>query len=59
VWLGVRLEGRTGAVLAGFYRRLGPQRSVLIEAVSMDMTSIYREPIPAAVICHDPVHPVK
>jgi transposase len=56
-------EGRTSAALAGFYQQLGPQRSMLIEAVSMDMTSIYREPtrehLPDAAICYDPFHVIK
>ncbi|GAA2536322.1 ISL3 family transposase [Winogradskya humida] len=53
-------EGRTSEALAMFYRRLGPDRQATIEAVSMDMTSIYREPtrehLPHAAICFDPFH---
>ena len=57
VWVA---EGRTKAALAGFYDALGPERRDQIEAISMDMTSIYREAtieaIPDAVICLDPFH---
>jgi transposase len=53
-------EGRTSAALAAFYDQLGPQRRDLIQAVSMDMTRIYREltleQLPAAPICFDPFH---
>jgi len=56
-------EGRTSAALAGFYAQLGPQRCHRIQAVSMDMTSIYREPtrehLPDAAICYDPFHVIK
>jgi hypothetical protein len=51
-------EGRTSEALAALYQQLGPQRRDLIEAVSMDMTRIYREPtlayLPQAAICYDP-----
>lgn len=57
VWVA---EGRTKAALASFYEALGPERAARIEAVSMDMTSIYREAtieaIPEAAICLDPFH---
>lgn len=53
-------EGRTKEALAAFYDALGPERCALIEAVSMDMTTIYRsitqERIPHAAICLDPFH---
>ena len=56
-------EGRTSAAFAGFYALLGPDRRQLIEAVTMDMTSIYREPtrehLPQAAICFDPFHVIK
>ena len=57
VWVA---EGRTKAALASFYDALGPERRDQIEAISMDMTSIYREAtleaIPDAAICLDPFH---
>ena len=57
VWVA---EGRTKAALAGFYEALGPERAAQIQAVSMDMTSIYREAtieaIPDVAICLDPFH---
>jgi transposase len=57
VWVA---EGRTKAALASFYEALGPERTARIEAVSMDMTSIYREAtleaIPDVAICLDPFH---
>jgi transposase len=56
-------EGRTSEALAAFYEQLGPQRRDLIQAVSMDMTRIYREPtaayLPQAAICYDPFHVIK
>ena len=57
VWVA---EGRTKAALTSFYDALGPERRAQIEAISMDMTSIYREAtiesIPDAAICLDPFH---
>lgn len=57
VWVA---EGRTKAALAGFYEALGPERRDQIKAISMDMTTIYREAtieaIPDAAICLDPFH---
>jgi transposase len=54
------VEGRTKEALAGFYAALGEQRCAEIEAVSMDMTTIYRsiteQTIPHAAICLDPFH---
>ena len=56
-------EGRTSAALAVFYEQLGPRRCELIQAVTMDMTRIYREPtrehLPQAAICFDPFHVIK
>ena len=56
-------EERSSATLTLFYEQLGPERRALIQAVSMDMTRIYREPtrehLPAAAICFDPFHVVK
>jgi len=46
--------------LAGFYEALGPERRDQIAAISMDMTSIYRDAtidaVPDAAICLDPFH---
>lgn len=60
VWVA---KGRTKAALASFYDALGPERCEQIAAVSMDMTSIYREAtieaIPDAAICLDPFHAMK
>ena len=39
VWVA---EGRTKAALASFFELLGPTRCELVQAVSMDMTTIYR-----------------
>lgn len=56
-------QGRTSAALAAFYDLLGPHRRAHIQAISMDMTRIYREPtlehLPHAAICFDPFHVVK
>jgi transposase len=53
-------EGRTKEALGAFYDALGPERCARIEAVSMDMSSIYRsiteERLPHAHICLDPFH---
>lgn len=60
VWVA---KGRTKAALGGFYDALGPQRRAQVQAVSMDMTSIYREAtieaVPHAAICLDPFHAMK
>lgn len=60
VWVA---KGRTKAALAEFFDTLGPDRCAQITAVSMDMTSIYREAtieaVPDAVICLDPFHAMK
>lgn len=60
VWIG---EGRSGAVLTRFYDLLGEDRRARIEAVTMDMTRIYREPtlaqLPNAAVCFDPFHVIK
>lgn len=53
-------EGRTREALEAFYDAIGPERLAVIEAVSMDMTPIYRgvteERVPHAAICLDPFH---
>jgi transposase len=60
VWIG---EGRSGKVLTAFYDLLGEDRRARIEAVTMDMTRIYREPtltqLPNAAVCFDPFHVIK
>jgi transposase len=60
VWVA---EGRTKAALASFFELLGPTRCELVQAVSMDMTPIYRaaaeEAVPNAVICLDQFHAMK
>jgi transposase len=57
VWVA---KGRTKQALSSFFEALGPQRRAQVAAVSMDMTSIYREAtresVPHAVICLDPFH---
>lgn len=54
------VDGRTKEALETFYDALGAERCAQIEAVSMDMTSIYRsateDRIPHAKICLDPFH---
>lgn len=60
VWVA---EGRTKKALTSLYEAMGSERRDQVKAVSMDMTSIYRdatrETIPQAVICLDPFHAVK
>ena len=57
VWVA---KGRTKHALGSFYDALGEQRRAQVAAVSMDMTSIYREAtrdaVPQAAICLDPFH---
>ncbi len=56
-------EGRSVETLRHFFREIGPERCAQMEAVSMDMTPIYREAaremVPQAVICLDPFHAMK
>jgi len=56
-------EGHTSATLSAFYDLLGAERRARIQAVTMDMARIYREPtrehLPAAAICFDPFHVIK
>jgi transposase len=60
VWIG---QGRSQTALNEFFDALGEQRRAQIEAVSMDMTRIYREAtrktLPQAEICFDPFHLIK
>ncbi|MEU4245239.1 ISL3 family transposase [Actinoplanes sp. NPDC026619] len=56
-------EGRNQHVLAEFLQSLGEAGRAPIEAVSMDMTAIYRKAttahVPHAKICLDPFHVIK
>jgi transposase len=56
-------EGRSQHVLGEFLESLGPAGRARIEAVSMDMTPIYRKAttthVPHAAICLDPFHAIK
>jgi transposase len=62
VWGG---PGRDAATLDRFFDELGPQRSALIEAVSLDLGPAYLKSVqadghaPQAVVCADPFHLVK
>lgn len=53
-------EGRTQQALNSFFLDLGPERCAQVEAISMDMASIWKQPcathIPQAQICFDPFH---
>ncbi len=58
-------EGKDAATLDGFFDELGPQRSVAIEAVSMDLRPAFLKSVtaeghaPQAVVCADVFHLVK
>ena len=56
-------EGRSHAALNSFFKLLGPQRCAQVQAISMDMAHIWRQPcadhIPQAAICFDPFHVVR
>jgi len=60
VWVA---KGKRGAALEAFYQALGPDRCERIEAVSMDLGTIYRDAtrrwVPAAAICFDPFHVIQ
>jgi transposase len=60
VWVA---KGKRGAALEGFFDELGEQRSAQVEAISMDLGTIYRDVanrrIPGATICFDPFHVVQ
>lgn len=57
VWVA---EGRNQQALTGFFEALGPQRCQQVQAISMDMATVWREPcnqfIPQADLCFDPFH---
>jgi transposase len=56
-------KGRNQAALNSFFELLGPDRCAQIQAISMDMAPIWRDPctehIPQAAICFDPFHVVR
>lgn len=58
-------SGRDAKTLDAFFDELGPQRSPLIEAVSMDLGPAYLKSVradghaPQAIVCADPFHLVK
>lgn len=60
VWVG---KGRSQAVLTSFYEQLGPERCAQVEAISMDMVTVWqaptREHAPNAVMCFDPFHVIR
>ena len=60
VWVA---PGKRGQALQDFYTALGPEGRQRIEAVSMDLGTIYRDTtrraVPDAVICFDPFHVIQ
>ena len=60
VWVA---QGRSQAVLSSFYEALGPDRCAQLEAISMDMVTVWqaptREHAPQAVMCFDPFHVIR
>lgn len=60
VWIA---KGKRGAALEAFYEALGPEGRDRLEAVSMDLGTIYRDAtkrqVPNAVICFDPFHVIQ
>ncbi len=58
-------EGKDAATLNDFFDALGPQRSSLIEAVSMDLGPAFLKSVrseghaPQAIVCADPFHVVQ
>lgn len=58
-------EGKDAKTLDGFFDELGPQRSGVIEAVSLDLGPAFIKSVtapghaPQAVVCADPFHIVK
>ena len=60
VWVA---PGKRGQALQDFYTALGPEGRDRIEAVSMDLGTIYRDTtrraVPDAVICFDPFHVIQ
>jgi transposase len=60
VWVA---KGKRGQALADFYDALGPIGRDRIEAVSMDLSTIYtavtKDALPEATICYDPFHVIQ
>lgn len=60
VWVA---KGKRGQALQDFYDALGPQGRDRIEAVSMDLSTIYtaatKDALPEATICYDPFHVIQ
>jgi transposase len=60
VWVA---KGKRGAALEGFFDALGEARCAAVQAISMDLGTIYREAagrrIPQATICFDPFHVIQ
>jgi transposase len=60
VWVA---KGKRGAALEGFFDALGGQRAAQVQAISMDLGTIYRDAarrrIPQATICFDPFHVIQ
>jgi hypothetical protein len=60
VWVA---KGKRGAALEGFFDALGPERCASLQAISMDLGTIYRDAarrrIPEATICFDPFHVIQ
>jgi transposase len=60
VWVA---KGKRGKALEDFYGALGDERRARIEAVSMDLGTVYRDAtrrgVPDAVICFDPFHVIQ
>lgn len=56
-------KGRTQAALQGFFDLLGTERCAQVQAISMDMATIWRDPcarsIPQAAVCFDPFHVIR
>ena len=56
-------KGRNQAALQAFFDQLGPERCAQVQAISMDMAPIWREPcatsIPQAALCFDPFHVIR
>ncbi len=56
-------KGRSHASLTSFFELLGPERCAQVQAISMDMATVWRQPcadhIPQAAICFDPFHVIR
>lgn len=60
VWVS---KDRTKASFEGFFQALGPERVAVLEAITLDASSIYKsvaaEQAPQAQLCVDPFHVIK